>query len=164
MPQPLVNLPTNNGNPLVTRTATHRDVPAFLNLKVNLQIEQSTANELNRVVEASNMVRDAFINRLIMFLRSSTTLLKALELPEFITRREFDSSVPDMPTSPLRAIETVHDDPLFYIRTAIEERHKTDLYLTNLPKDLIGFSCYLDDADVPGTSAYQKTQEQFEML
>lgn len=38
---------------------------------VNVVVDKETAEALNAVVDASNIVRDAFINRLIMFLRSS---------------------------------------------------------------------------------------------
>jgi hypothetical protein len=132
--------------------------------KVNLQVDQSTADALNRVVKESNMVRDAFVNRLIMFLRSSKPLLKHLELPLHVDNYAFRASVPSMPTSPLLAMEEVHADPLFYIRTAIEERYETGLYLLDLPGGLVGFSCYLDDSSVPGTPAYEKAQEPPTML
>ncbi len=111
------------------------------------------------------MVRDAFINRLIMFLRSSTFLLKYLDLPEFVTSSAFRSSVEPMPASPLKAIEAVHADPLYYLRVAIEEQYETGLYLVDMPPQLIGFSCYLDDAYVPGTASYKEAQrEADEML
>jgi hypothetical protein len=132
---------------------------------VNIVVEKSTADALNAIVEESNMVRDAFMNRLIMLLRSSSQLLSYLELPEFITGSAFDSCVEPMPTSPIKAIEVVHSDPMFYLRVACDERHKTGLYLINLPTKLAGFSCYLDDSQVPGTDAYaQSLQDTQAML
>jgi hypothetical protein len=131
---------------------------------VNLVVDKDTADALNKVVAETNMVRDAFINRLIMFLRSSDSLLKYLELPSFITGSEFQSSVEPMPTSPLKAIEAVHADPLYYLRVAIEERHETGLYLMNMPPKLVGFSCYLDDASVPGTPSFEEKQREVEEM
>lgn len=125
---------------------------------VNVVVEKSTADALNSVVDATNLVRDAFMNRLIMLLRSSGPLLKYLELPEFITGSQFDSCVEPMPTSPMKALEAVHGDPLFYLRVACEERHKTGLYLLNLPPKLVGFTCYIDESMVPGTKAYEQMQ------
>lgn len=131
---------------------------------VNVVVNKSTADALNAVVDTTNMVRDAFINRLIMFLRSSGPLLSYLDLPEFITGSEFDSYVEPMPTSPIKAIEAVHSDPLFYLRVACEERHKTGLYLIDLPSKFAGFACYLDDSQVPGTEAYAQSQRDTQAM
>lgn len=125
---------------------------------VNIKVERETADALNKVVEETNMVRDAFVNRLILFLRSSKFVTDFFELPEFITYSAFESIVDPMPTSPMKAIEAVHADPLFYMRTAIEERHKTGLYLVPFPPQLAGFECYIEDDRVPGTPAYEEQQ------
>ena len=124
---------------------------------VNIVVDKSTADALGAVVEATNMVRDAFINRLIILLRSSKPILDYLELPAFVTDRAFKASVDPMPTSPLKAIESVLADPMFYLRVAAEERHGVGLYLIDLPAKLDGFACYLDDARVPGTEAHAKS-------
>lgn len=131
---------------------------------VNVVVDKTTAEALNAIVETSNMVRDSFINRLIMFLRSSGPLLNYLELPEFITGSEFDSYVEPMPASPMRAMETVHADPLFYLRVACEERHKMGLYLLHLPPKLAGFSCYFDESMVPGTEAHEQMQREAQAM
>lgn len=132
--------------------------------KVNIQIEQSTADKLNRIVREGNLVRDAFVNRLVMFLRSTPMVLKALGLPSHITGSEYDDYVEPMPTSPLAAIQVVQSDPLYYIRAAIQERHQVGLYELLMPEKLIGFSCYLDDNLVPGTKAYLDAQEFTDMF
>ncbi len=133
-------------------------------VQVNVVVEKSTADALNAVVGTSNLVRDAFINRLIMLLRSSSPLLKHFDLPEFITGSAFESYVEPMPTSPLQAIESVNSDPLFYLRVACAERHNTGLYLIELPLKLAGFACYLDDIEVPGTEAYAESQLNTDIL
>jgi hypothetical protein len=91
---------------------------------VNVVVDKTTVDKLNAVVKASNMVRDAFMNRLVMLLRSSGRMLNYLELPHFINGSEFDACVEPMPTSPMQAIESVHADPLYYLRVACDERHK----------------------------------------
>lgn len=131
---------------------------------VNVVVDKSTADALNAVVESTNIVRDAFINRLIMLLRSSNPLLGYLELPLVITGSAFESSVDPMPTSPMKAIEAVHSDPLFYLRVAAEERHHTGLYLIDLPPKLAGFACYLDESRVPGTEAYAQAQRDVQAM
>lgn len=131
---------------------------------VNIVVDKATADALNSVVDTSNLVRDAFMNRLIMLLRSSGPQLKYLELPEFITGSQFDSWVEPMPTSPMQAIEAVHADPLFYLRVACEERHKTGLYLLDLPPKLAGFTCYMDESMVPGTKAHEQMQRDTQAM
>lgn len=132
--------------------------------QINVVVDKDTADALNAIVETSNLVRDAFMNRLIMLLRSSGPLLSHLELPEFITGSEFDSYVEPMPTSPMKAMEAVHADPLFYLRVACEERHKTGLYLLDLPTKLAGFACYMDESMVPGTKAYEQVQREVQAM
>lgn len=132
--------------------------------QINVVVDKATADALNAVVESSNMVRDAFMNRLIMLLRSSGLLLGYLELPEFITGSNFDSYVEPMPTSPMKAMEAVHADPLFYLRVACEERFKTGLYLLDLPPKLAGFTCYMEESSVPGTIAYEEMQRKAQAL
>lgn len=132
--------------------------------QVNVVVDKATADALNAIVETSNLVRDAFVNRLIMLLRSSCALLSYLDLPELIKGSEFDACVEPMPTSPMKAIEAVHADPLFYLRTACEERHKTGLYLLELPPKLVGFTCYMDESMVPGTKAYEQMQREVQAM
>lgn len=132
--------------------------------QVNVVVDKSTADALNAVVEASNMVRDAFINRLIMLLRSSGPLLSYLDLPQTITERDFGACVEPMPTSPLNAMEAVHADPLFYLRIACKERHQTGLYLVDLSPTYAGFSCYIEDSSVPGTPAYEQVQKDVQAM
>jgi hypothetical protein len=131
---------------------------------VNVVVDKSTAEALNAIVENTNIVRDAFINRLIMLLRSSKPVLDFLDLPQFVTGSAFETSVDPMPTSPMKAIEAVHSDPLFYLRVAAEERFDTGLYLIDLPKKLVGFSCYLDESRIPGTESFAQAQRDEAML
>ena len=132
--------------------------------QVNIAVDKATADLLNTVVKKSNIVRDAFMNRLILLMRASSLLLNYLELPEFITGSDFDSYVEPMPTSPLKAIEAVHTDPLSYLRIACQERFQTGLYLLDLPPKLIGFTCYMEDSLVPDTKAYKQMQKNTETM
>ena len=123
---------------------------------VNIVVEKETAAALTRVIEAANMVRDAFINRLIMFLRSSDSMLSYLDLPKHINSSEFDNWFQAVPTSPLLAMEAVFSDPFNYIRLGAEERFKTGLYLLDLPPRLAGFYCFIEDEYVPGTMEHSE--------
>ena len=61
-------------------------------------------------------------------------------------------------------MEAVHADPLFYLRVACEERHKTGLYLLDLPPKLAGFTCFMDESMVPGTKAYEQMQREAQAM
>jgi len=133
---------------------------------VNIEVEQSTARALNEVVRGANLVRDAFICRLIIFLRSNDALLKHLEIPREVGI--FGDNLERMPSSPMKAMEAVRDDPLFYIRHYIKERWDCGIYAVRLPRELDWAACYIEDKDAPGTKAYKEDQRQsaelFELL
>lgn len=131
---------------------------------VNVVVDKETADALNAVVDASNIVRDAFINRLIMFLRSADTVLDYFGMPKFIVPSDFDDWYEPMPTSPIKAMEAVFMDPLYYLRIAAEERFDRGLYLLDMPEKFVGLSCYLDDSSVPGTKEYEEFMELGELM
>lgn len=131
---------------------------------VNVVVDKVTAEGLNAVIKEANIVRDAFVNRLIMMLRSSPQLLQWLDLPEFITGSAYSGGVEPMPTSPMRALESIHSDPFYYLREACEERHGTGLYLIDLPAKLAGFACVLDDSMIPGTKAHETAAREAEKM
>lgn len=135
---------------------------------VNIEVEQSTAAALNDAVRNCNLVRDAFLCRLIIFLRGSDVLLKYLEVPRKITGRPFGNGLEDMPSSPLKAMEAVRDDPLFYIRHHLAENLLTGIYTAPLPRDLDWAACFIEDKDILGTKAHKTDQrdtaELFDLL
>ena len=130
---------------------------------VNIVVDKDVADALNKIVESSNLVRDAFINRLILLLRSSDEFLNLMELPTSLTASEFDAAE-YMPCSPLKTIESVMSNPLYYLRIASEERFGKGLYELELPSALMGFSCYIEDDLVPGTVAYKEQLKNSEAL
>lgn len=129
--------------------------------QVSIAVRHETAEGLRAVVEEHNLVRDAFLNRLIALLRASDKLLEALELPKRISRGRSDGTE-DMPTSPLRAIEETIWDPFHYLRAACQVRYGHGLHLLEFPVD--GFNCYMGDEHVPGTRAYTDRKEADEFL
>lgn len=128
---------------------------------VNIEVEQSTADQLNEVVRKCNLVRDAFLCRLIVFLRGSDSLLKHLEVPLEVRGK---GSLEAMPTSPLKAMEAVRDDPLFYIRHHVKANWDLGIYTVPLPRNLDWMACYLEDKDVPGTKANEEDKRSMAEL
>ncbi len=119
-------------------------------------IEQETADDLDKVVKRMNLFRDGFINRLIVWLRSSDVLLQKLQIPTTLDELgESNGGEPNgMPVSPLGAIEAVRNDPFTYIREYLKPAGSGGVYTVHFPEELIGLSCYLDDEQIPDTEAY----------
>lgn len=120
---------------------------------VNIDVDDQTVIALNDAVGAHNLVRDAFICRLIIFLRSTDALLKYLEVPQSATNKAGVVGLQQMPSSPLKSMEAVRDDALYYVRNHVQENWGCGIYRVDLPPAYAWAACYLDDKDVPGTKA-----------
>ncbi len=96
---------------------------------VNIEVEKSTAETLNKIVRECNLVRDAFLCRLLIFLRSTDGLLKHLDVLLEADGRGLEK----MPSSPMKAMEAVRDDPLFYIRHHVRTNWELGIYTVPLP-------------------------------
>ena len=139
---------------------------------VNIEVTRETATALNQIIRDSNIVRDAFICRLIIFLRGSDSLLKNLGVPLEVKTNIHGSGhitgLEAMPSSPLKAMEAVRDDPLYYIREHVTNNWGTGIYTVQLPRALDWAACFIEDKDVPGTEAYKVDQrlsaEMFALL
>jgi hypothetical protein len=130
---------------------------------VNVVVEKATALALNEIVESANMVRDAFVNRLILLLAANEPLIAYLNLPDFLHEEAYQRLIPrPIRTSPLPAIASILEDPLYYLRLAAEERLESGLYRMELPDVYDGFSCYLPDENVPGTAEYIQPKDRWE--
>ncbi len=124
---------------------------------VNIVVDQETADALKQVVDSANLVRDGFINRLLIWLRASDVLLQSFDIPKTLDGlNEWNG----MPVSPLKAMEAVRDDPLGYIRSQIETEEWGGLYTGYMPPPLTGLSCYLDDVHVPDTLAFKENERE----
>jgi hypothetical protein len=142
------------GKSLTPRARQHiaRKLKRMGTIQVNLVIDAATADKLRAIVEQSNIVRDAFINRLIYFLRGSDKLLHHLELPHIAEGLMSDRLISPILVSPLNAIAAVHADPLAVLRHEVNNQFGIGLYLLKLPDELSAFACYLDESDLPAVS------------
>lgn len=131
--------------------------------QVSIAIRIETAEALRTVVEEHNLVRDAFLNRLVALLRSSDKLLDALGLPTRVTWNRRDGTE-DASTSPLRAIEETLSDPFYYLRSACQSRYGCGLYTLEFPAELESLTCFMEDDQVPGTQAHSKRAKDTALL
>ena len=127
---------------------------------VNIMLDEEVAIKLDQVVNNTNLFRDGFINRLIVWLRSTDDLLGYFKLPLILDDLEGENG---MPLSPLKAMEAIRDEPLTFIRRQFEGTGQA-LYTTPFPEAWIGFSCYLPDEDVPGTEAFKEREQELSLL
>jgi hypothetical protein len=123
-------------------------------ITVSLAVDAETVAKLDHAVEKANLVRDAFVNRLIALLRSSDKLLAHLDLPKEDKGRYEGVSYGLPPTSPMKRLEEAFLDPLDVLHILCEARYETNLYLVPFQPD--AFACYLDDVCVPGTKAHHE--------
>lgn len=124
---------------------------------VNIEVSKDTADSLNKVVAEHNIVRDAFINRLIVFIRGSDALLEQIGVANTLDSAQF-RGLEGLHTSPLRAMEDVQTDPLYYIREQLALDDEEGVYLISLNTKHHWTECYLPDHLVPGTDEYFATQ------
>ncbi len=127
---------------------------------VNIEVDSETAEALRATVAEHNLVRDAFMCRLIILLRSTDALLKYLEVPRHATSTGFGIGLEEMPSSPLRAMEAVRDDPLYYVRSHVQHGWQCGLYRVQLQRSVDWAACYLEDELILGTRAHKKKQKE----
>jgi hypothetical protein len=120
---------------------------------VSICVRKSTQEALDAVMKETNIVRDAFINRMLVFLRASPIVLDHLGVPQFVEQigQPRNGFVFRFETAPLRAFKTLLNDPFLFLREArAEDPEAQGLYRVLLPWK--AFNCYMDDVMVP-TSA-----------
>jgi hypothetical protein len=131
---------------------------------VNFVVSKEVAAALREATHEFNLVRDAFMNYLLMCLRCTPKFLKYFELPSHYTSSHFQASMEPPDVSPMAVIRGAMSDPFYYLREAVMERHETGLYTLELPEQFHGFSCYLPDESVPGSEANKKLVQEVEQL
>ena len=128
-------------------------------VSVNIDVRQETADTLRDIIKEHNIVRDAFMCRLLIFLRATDSLLKLLEIPRYANDYGLKGALEEMPASPMLAMEAVRDDPLFYIRHQLRQRYDEGIYTVDLWPAIDWAACYLPPERVPGTGAFNKKQK-----
>lgn len=131
------------------------------NLSVNIEVSPQTAKQLRDVLGQLNVVRDAFMARLIIFLHGGKYIFNELEIPHEITATGpwEGLDLPAMSTSPLRAMGEVLQDPLYYVREYVRYRWGMGLYAIDLPHTLDWAACALPPERVEGSGTFNKAKK-----
>jgi hypothetical protein len=124
---------------------------------VSIYVRRSTQAALKKVTDATNVPRDAFINRLLMFWRGSPALLKWLEVPEYVEQidQPRNEIVFRLETSPRAAIRNLLQSPFLFLREArlTANPEAEGLYRLLLRDPYHAFNCYMEDWRVPNSRA-----------
>jgi hypothetical protein len=124
---------------------------------VSIYVSTSTQAALKEVTDATNVLRDAFINRLLMFWRGSPALLDWLGVPQHVEQidQPRDAIVYRLETAPLTAIRHLLQDPFLFLREArlTANPEAEGLYRLLLPNQYAAFNCYMEDWMVPNSRA-----------
>lgn len=129
---------------------------------INIEIREETAAALEETVARHGLVRDALLSRILVFLRGSDALLRFLDMPT--EAMQFSPSgktaLQGMPVSAMKAIQEIYDDPLYYIREYLRDKHQCGIYSVALPRSANWAACRLEDKDVPGTRANKQWERE----
>ncbi|MDF2457755.1 MAG: hypothetical protein K0S79_171 [Nitrospira sp.] len=141
-----------------------RELRKMKPVTINVVLDKETADELNLVVDETNLVRDSFVNFLLYCLQPMPGFYRWFELPEFCSPSEFKEWLQPTPVSPMQTIHEIFSDPFYYLRAAVTERCSTGLYALELPPRMHGLACYLPDESVPATGAHKRMLKNSELL
>lgn len=106
-------------------------------IMVNVVLQEHVVDELNRVVEQHNLVRDAFINRVILFLLCTDGFMRLMNIPSYVEGDVLNKYSNAIPVTPFDLLEITLSDPLFFIHEYLQ----TGLYNFNFYNDGDAYSC-----------------------
>lgn len=161
---------------------------------INVVVDKQVAKDLNSIVKEHNLVRDAFINRLLLLLSFPDDIISYMfdvRLTQAVEGADMDP--PPLPRTFIDALEFIQSSPNRYIQDELDilyEADSTDLqgniYTKTLDIDSIielledgkqrdffqkmknhaaALSCYLEDsAEVPNTAAWKRVQKALDAL
>ena len=156
--------------------------------QVNLSLRPDTVDAINTACESRNVPRDAFINRVFLFLvMPQPKLFKRLlfiDIDWYWTNRVLDDYGHEAPLTPwhlegsLAVLEQmVNGDPFWAYRACLEAARKegddryeplhqaliTKNFFSNLESSF-GFNCYLPDELIEGHPAQIESQKKLDSL
>lgn len=133
---------------------------------VNIVVKKETALKVKLICDEANIVRDAFVNRLLLLVIARNSFLDYVDLPANLDPAIFERyEISDIATTPFGAIEQIYNDPFYYLRIAAKTQHDMGLYMLAAEDEkLHGLACYLPDLYVPGTADYLNAQEEASRL
>lgn len=120
---------------------------AMKTIQVSIQLDDSVAERFNAVIKEHNLVRDSVLNRLLMYLWSADGFLDEIEVPRTIVDIE---DLDETPTSPVKAITELINDPMKAIRKYKEDEDNLGIYNSlDLRQKYPGFIVYMEEVYLP---------------
>ena len=133
---------------------------------VNMVVGDEIAERLDHRIEASRICRDAFFNRLLLFLVGSPSVLKHITLPAADDEEQSTIDLQDrpVPISPMGAIRNLMRDPLGDLHDLARRHWKRSLWEVPFPVEWHGMSCWIEPHNVPGTRDARELEKAVERL
>lgn len=164
----LTDVPRSNSNE--ARAYIAKSLGLLPRKPVNFKLGATTIEQLNAACAARNVPRDAFVNRILLFLVAKDALFKKLIEIDWDWAREQVMDKGDiqefgwgMLNGSLSAVsDIVSSDPFWFVRRCMEMDHGSESYqglhdvripknvLGELAESAIGFNCYLHDVQIEG--------------
>ena len=148
--------------------------------QVTLSLSPDTANRLDAICTEKNVPREAFLNRVILFLVAKPTFLDAAlfgldpkvahEIRTDIKNKFHVNLELENGFAPLPMIADILADPFWGYREMAAEISKAageDYTLYGMPfrqENFLGLNCFVADAEVPGTDAYLAAQQAADQM
>lgn len=148
--------------------------------QITLSLSPDTATRLDEVCTEKNVPREAFLNRVILFLVAKPTFLDAAlfglkpdvahEMRTDIKNQYSVNLELENGFAPLPMIADILADPFWGYRAMAAEVSTDaggDYTLYGMPfgqKNFLGLNCFVADAEVPGTDAYLAAQQEADQM
>ena len=139
-------------------------------IAVSIELETTTAELVNNAMKQTNVVRDAFFNRLLLLLRSRPQLLRHMGVPISLGDLRFSDWKTVLGSiSPVERLKEAVHDPLYFVRESLLENGNDGPYLHHIEikfndKPSAFATCYLEPHEVPDSEEKRKWDTEIEDL
>ena len=113
---------------------------------ISITLDKKLIEHIDTICKKINVARDCWINRVLFFLAAEGSQLKVIG----IDAPPHES----LSTNPLDAASELIFNPFHDCRIWMDAQYGKKFYEWELPKQLVGMECYIDDQDVPNSPEY----------
>lgn len=113
---------------------------------ISIALDKKLIERIDTVCKKINVARDCWINRVLFFLAAEAPQLTVIGID---AHRHEELSI-----NPLDAASDLIFDPFHDCRRWMRERYGKTFYEWELPKQLVGMECYINDQNVPTSPEY----------
>lgn len=135
-----------NSNSEQARDYLLSQLKAMQTKSISITLDKKLIERIDTVCKKINVARDCWINRVLFFLAAEGPQLKVIG----IDAPPHES----LSTNPLDAASELIFNPFHDCRIWMDAQYGKKFYEWELPKQLVGMECYIDDQNVPSSPEY----------